>query len=108
MTRPARFVVVCLTSSMLIPTLSCTEEKAELGESCGGHAKDPIGCVSGLLCCQPDPRIFDIPGTCVAPAEQSGVGEACGASTGSCCGSGSWCSIWNQESGDGTCVANVG
>ncbi|MDY0002625.1 MAG: hypothetical protein RBU30_15120 [Polyangia bacterium] len=111
MTRFAWLGPVSALSSALVAlalvAVSCSEKKAELGESCGGYAKDPIGCASGLFCCQPDPRIADIPGTCVEQSDRAGVGEACGATTSACCASGSWCSVWDQEAGDGTCVADV-
>ena len=107
MSRVARlflFLPLCIVALWI----SCAEEEvAELGEPCGGHARDPVGCVSDLFCCQPDPRIFDIPGTCVEPTDRSEVGEACGATTGACCASGAWCSVWDQDAGDGTCIAEV-
>lgn len=105
MLSAARLLVACCFV-LALSTASCVEEKAGLGEQCGGYTKDPIGCVTGLFCCQPDPRIFDIPGTCVQQQDRSSVGEACGATTASCCESGAFCSVYDQESGDGTCVAD--
>ncbi|MFH2007991.1 MAG: hypothetical protein ABI333_15520 [bacterium] len=102
-------IVALVTAAALcgVGVGACSEEKAGLGESCGGHAKDPIGCVSDLFCCQPDPRIADIPGTCVEPEERSSAGAACGATSGLCCAPGMWCSVWDQVAGDGTCIADV-
>lgn len=83
---------------------SCMEKKADLGETCGGFVPEPVGCLSGLACCQPDPRHPNIPGTCIKRSHLVAEGEPCGVTAGTCCASGTYCEVLDQESGDGTCV----
>ncbi|MCC6811152.1 MAG: hypothetical protein IT381_27225 [Deltaproteobacteria bacterium] len=73
------------------------------GDACSTYSAQKAICNTGLVCCQPDPRVADAAGVCTEEKTLAKLNEACGVTSKLCCEKGLACQV-DQATGNGRCV----